>query len=106
QPQQTVLMDWSIPERYSQICWPLFASRASTSSLPVETYMTPSWTSGVASNEYLEPIPDPVWATQAAFNVGTLDVSIWFNVEYRVAPQSPPMVSHWLPAGSRRLGAV
>jgi hypothetical protein len=43
--------------------------------------MIPFWTSGVASSEYLVPIPEPRWVTQAPFNWVTLEVLIWFSVE-------------------------
>src|ERR1700682_4038400 len=81
QPQHTVVMLWSRPERYSHNSWPVRASNASTSSLPEATYITPFWTIGVASNEYFASRAEPVWATQAAFRFLTLDVVIWSSAE-------------------------
>src|SRR5262245_28510200 len=58
QPQHTVEMFWSSPDLCSQISAPVLASSANTSSLPVETYITPSLTRGVASSEYFAPSPE------------------------------------------------
>src|SRR5262249_21211238 len=59
QPQHTVEIDWSIPDQYSHRISPVRAFSANTSSLPVMTYMMPSFPSGEASNEYLPPRPEP-----------------------------------------------
>src|SRR5262249_61112482 len=69
QPQQTVLMFCSMPERCSQISAPVLASSAKTSLLPVAKYMTPSFTIGVPSIEYLAPSHEPRCTPQAPFHV-------------------------------------
>ena len=48
-----------MPDQYSQMISPVLAFSAKTSSLPVTTYMMPSFTRGDASKEYLPPIPEP-----------------------------------------------
>src|SRR4029453_6619404 len=76
QPQQTVVIFWSIPDQYSQRNSPVLAFRAKTSSLPVIIYITPSLTSGVASKEYFPPYPEPFRRTiQAPLRFLTLEVS-------------------------------
>jgi hypothetical protein len=73
---------WSIPDSYSHRISPVFARSAKTSSLPVETYMTPFFTSGDASNEYLPLSPEPLRRViHAPLSCCTLLVSIWRNVE-------------------------
>src|SRR5207237_104461 len=55
---------------------------ANTSALPVTTYMMPSFTSGVASAEYLPPMPDPLRRViQAPLSCFTLSTLICFSVE-------------------------
>jgi hypothetical protein len=50
--------------------------------VPVLIYMMPSLTSGVASNEYLPPSPEPLRRViQAPLSCLTLLVSICFSVE-------------------------
>jgi drug/metabolite transporter (DMT)-like permease len=80
--QQTVVSCWPICDQCSHKIWPVVASRAKTSSLPVLVYMTPSLMSGVASSEYLPPSPEPLRrAIQAPLSCLTLVVSICFSVE-------------------------
>ena len=82
QPQQTLVIFWSMPDQRSHRNSPVFAFSANTSSLPVVIYMTPSLTSGVASNEYLPPNPEPLSRViQAPLSCLTLLVSICFSVE-------------------------
>src|SRR6058998_1790060 len=77
QPQQTVLIFWSMPDQYSQRNSPVLAFSAKASSLPVIMYMTPSLTSGVASCEYLPPCPEPFRRIiHAPLRLLTLEVSI------------------------------
>src|SRR5262249_59998625 len=77
QPQQTVLIFWSMPDQYSQRNSPVLAFTAKASSLPVITYMTPSLTSGVASCEYLPPYAEPLSRIiQAPLSCLTLEVLI------------------------------
>src|SRR5215467_11983194 len=82
QPQHTVEIFWSMPDQYSQRISPVLALSAKTSSFPVTTYMTPSLTSGEASNEYLPPAPEPLRRViQAPLSCLTLPVSICLRVE-------------------------
>ena len=82
QPQQTVVICWSMPDQRSHCCSPVLAFSANTSSLPVTTYMMPSLTSGDASAEYLPPIPEPLSRViQAPLSCFTFSVLICFNVE-------------------------
>src|SRR5579872_2837241 len=99
QPQHTVLMFWSMPDLCCQISAPVFASSAKTSSLPVVTYITPSFTIGVVSSEYLAPRPEPRWTTQAPLRFFTLSRVICVSAEYRELFQSPPTCSHSRDAG-------
>ena len=81
-PQQTVDMFWSMPDQRSHRISPVFAFSANTSSLPVTTYMMPSLTSGVASAEYLPPMPEPFRRViQAPLSCLALSVLICFSVE-------------------------
>src|SRR5580700_8242680 len=92
-----------MPDQYSQMISPVLALRANTSSLPVTTYMTPSFTSGDASKEYLPPTPEPFRRViQAPLSLPTLVVSICFNVEYRLLVRLPPLVTQSLPTGPLR----
>ena len=71
-----------MPDQYSHTISPVFAFSAKTSSLPVMTYMTPSFTSGEASNEYLPPTPEPLRRViHAPFILATLSVVICVSVE-------------------------
>ena len=82
QPQHTVEIFWSIPDQYSQMIAPVLASSAKTSSLPVMTYMTPSFTNGEASSEYLPPSPEPLRRViHAPLSCLTLAVLICLSVE-------------------------
>src|SRR6516162_10861935 len=100
QPQHTVEIFWSMPDQYSQIISPVLALSAKTSSLPVTTYMTPSFTSGEASKEYLPPPPEPFRRViHAPLSLPTLVVSICFSVEYRLLVRLPPLVTQSLLTG-------
>ena len=82
QPQQMVEIVWPMPDQCSHKIWPVLASSAKTSSFPVLIYMMPSLMSGVASNEYLPPSPEPLRRViQAPLSCLTLLVSICFSVE-------------------------
>jgi hypothetical protein len=71
-----------MPDQYSHRISPVFAFSAKTSSLPVMTYMTPFFTSGDASNEYLPPRPDPFMRViHAPLSLATLSVLICVSVE-------------------------
>src|SRR6202011_2036294 len=94
QPQHTVEICWSIPDQYSHRIAPVLASSAKTSSLPVTTYMMPSFTSGDASSEYLPPRPDPLRRViHAPLSCLTLVVSIFLSVEKRWLVRLPPFVT-------------
>src|SRR5215467_3898419 len=67
------------------------------SSLPVARYITPSTTSGSASNLYLAPLPDPRRAIQLPLRSPTLPVLIRSSVEYRWLFNAPPNVIQLLP---------
>src|SRR6478735_9560796 len=97
QPQQTVVICWSMPDQRSHLNSPVFASSANTSSLPVTTYISPSFTSGVASAEYLPPIPEPFRRViHAPLSCFTLSVLICFSVEKRWLVRPPPLVTQSL----------
>src|SRR4029453_1215246 len=82
QPQQIVEIFWSMPDQCSQMIAPVLALSANTSSLPGTTYITPSFTRGEASNEYLPARPELLRRViQAPLSVPTLLVSICFRVE-------------------------
>jgi len=71
-----------MPDQYSHKIAPVFALRAKTSSLPVTTYMMPSFTSGDASKEYLPPDPEPLRRViQAPLSCLTLVVLTSVRVE-------------------------
>src|ERR1700742_3939556 len=81
-PQHTVEIFWSRPDQRSHRVSPVLALSAKTSSLPVTTYIMPSFTSGVASPEYLPPTPELFRRViQAPFSLPTFVVSICFKVE-------------------------
>src|SRR5258708_29718358 len=102
QPQHTVEIFWSIPDQYSHRIAPVLASSAKTSSLPVMTYMMPSFTSGDASNEYLPPSPEPLRRViHTPLSCLTLVVSICLSVEYLWLVKFPPFVTQSLPVGLR-----
>src|SRR5262249_41048383 len=91
-----------MPDQYSQTISPVFAFSAKTSSLPVITYMIPSFTSGEASNEYLPPTPEPFRRViHAPLSWPTFVVSICLSVEYRWLVRLPPLVIQSLPTGLR-----
>ena len=74
------LMFWARLRLYSQMSWPLVASRASITAPGACTYMTPSCTSGIPS---CEPAP---WGTdQASLSWPTLDLLICCSGEKRCA---------------------
>src|SRR5262249_44587128 len=82
QPQHTVEMVWPMPDQCSHRISPVLAFSAKTSSLPVTMYMMPSLTSGVASSEYLPPIPEPLRRViQAPLSCFTFSVLIYLSVE-------------------------
>src|ERR1700761_8680203 len=82
----------SIPDQYSQMVSPVLALSAKTSSLPVTTYMMPSFTSGDPSREYLPPTPEPFRRViQAPLSLPTFVVSICFKVEYLSLVRFPPV---------------
>jgi hypothetical protein len=91
-----------MPDQYSQRISPVFAFSAKTSSLPVITYMIPSFTRGEASNEYLPPTPEPLRRViHTPLSWPTLVVSICLSVEYRWLVRLPPLVTQSLPTGLR-----
>src|SRR4029450_10656386 len=91
-----------MPHRYSQRFAPVFALSAKTSSLPVTTYMIPSFTSGEASKEYLPAAPEPLRRViHAPLSWPTFVVSICFKVEYRWLVRLPPFVTQSLPGCPR-----
>src|SRR5215468_2258054 len=76
QPQQISELVCGISDCHSHIVLPVFASSAKMSSLPVGMYITPSTTTGSASNLYFEPSPEPRRVSHTPFRSCTLLVLI------------------------------
>src|SRR3989442_14798180 len=101
QPQQTDVMCASRFAAYCQRISPVSIDSANTSSAPVLTYATPSYTIGCAKPEYCGEVPEPRRrARQTPFSCATLVRLMAVSGEYRWLYRLPPLVGQLVVGGA------